>query len=97
MYGLIGRILCAPGRRDALAAILGGMGAMPGCISYVVAEDLSDPDALWVTEVWETSEAHSRSLELTEVQAAIGAGREMIAGMDHRYETRPIAGIDPNT
>ncbi len=97
MYGLIGRILCAPGRRDALGAILGGMGAMPGCISYVVAEDLSDLDALWVTEVWETPEAHSQSLELPEVQAAIAAGREMIVGMDHRSETRPISGIGPIT
>lgn len=93
MYGLIGRILCAPGQRDALGEILGGMGAMPGCVSYVVAEDSADPDALWVTEVWETSEHHAQSLQLPEVQAAIGAGRELIAAMDRRFETRPIGGI----
>ena len=48
MYGLIGKITAAPGQRDALAAILlGGTGAMPGCLSYIVATDPSDLDALW--------------------------------------------------
>jgi quinol monooxygenase YgiN len=34
MYGLIGKIRCVPGQRDALAAILiEGTSAMPGCRS----------------------------------------------------------------
>jgi len=35
MYGLIGKILCIPGQRDTLAAILAhGTAGMPGCLSY---------------------------------------------------------------
>ena len=52
MYGLIGRIRAVPGQRAALAAVMVEDGAMPGCLSYVVAEDPADADVLWVTEVW---------------------------------------------
>jgi quinol monooxygenase YgiN len=93
MYGLIGRIRTTPGARDELAEILIGMGSMPGCRSYVVANDREDPDALWVTEVWESAEAHAASLQLPEVQAAIGQGRPLIAGFESRFETVPVGGI----
>ena len=43
MYGLIGRMRAIPGQRAALAAILlEGTAAMPGCLSYVIAEDPAD-------------------------------------------------------
>ena len=93
MYGLIGRMRAVEGGRDELAAILAGMGEMPGCLSYVVAGDDSDPDALWVTEVWESPEAHAASLGLPAVQAAIERGRPLIAAFEQRIETRPIGGI----
>ncbi len=55
MYGVISRIQATPGQRDALASILvEGSAGMPGCLSYVVARDLGDPDSLWVTEVWDS-------------------------------------------
>ena len=94
MYGLIGRILAVPGKRDELAAILvPGEGGMPGCLSYVVANDPGNPDALWVTEVWDSAESHRASLQLPEVQAAIARGRPLIAGFDNRHETEVLGGI----
>jgi len=93
MYGLIGKITVAPGQRDALAAILlEGTGAMPGCLSYIVATDPSDPDALWITEVWDSQAQHQASLNLPSVQAAIAKGRALIMGFSHRVETTPIGG-----
>jgi len=93
MYGLIGKITTAPGQRDALAAILlGGTGSMPGCLSYIVATDPSDPDALWITEVWDSQAQHQASLGLPAVQAAIARGRPMIKGFSNRVETAPIGG-----
>ncbi len=69
MYGLIGRIRAVPGKRDELAAILiQDDGAMPGCLSYIVAEDPTDADLLWVTEVWTDQAAHRASLQLPAVQ-----------------------------
>jgi quinol monooxygenase YgiN len=93
MYGLIGKIRCIPGQRDALAAILlAGTSAMPGCRSYVVANDPKDADALWVTEVWGSAESHRASLSLPAVQQAIQKGKPLIAGFAERFETAPIGG-----
>jgi quinol monooxygenase YgiN len=94
MFGTIGRIKAIAGKRDALAAILAsGSGEMPGCISYIVAEDLADADALWITEIWESKEAHQASLSLPVVREAIGKGRPLIAGFDSGAQTRPISGV----
>jgi len=93
MYGLIAKITAVTGRRDTLASILiDGTVGMPGCHSYLVAADATDPDALWVTEVWESQASHQASLQLPVVQAAIGKGRPLIAGFSNRVETAPIGG-----
>ena len=93
MYGLIGKIDAVPGERDALAEILlNGLRDMPGCVSYVVARDSADADALWVTEVWESEAAHRASLELPGVQDAIAQGRPKIGGFAQRVVTEPLGG-----
>ena len=93
MYGLIGKMTAVAGQRDALAAILlDGTQAMPGCLSYVIAQDPADENALWITEVWESQASHKASLSLPSVQAAIAKGRPLIAGFSNRVETVPIGG-----
>ena len=93
MYGLIAKLTATPGQRDALTAILlEGTGQMPGCLSYVIARDTADPDALWVTEVWESAASHQASLALPAVKAAIAKGRPLIAGFSQRVETTPVGG-----
>ena len=94
MYGRIGRITAATGKRDALAAILlDSTQAMPGCLSYVVATDAADPDTLWVTEVWDNAASHKASLTLPAVQAAIAKGRPLIVTFGNTVETAPIGGV----
>jgi quinol monooxygenase YgiN len=44
---------------------------MPGCRLYLVAVDETDPDAVWVTEVWESEDAHTASLQLDRVKEQI--------------------------
>lgn len=93
MYGLIGQMLAAPGRRDDLLAILSeGTAGMPGCLSYVLATDPGNADAIWITEVWTDKAAHAASLQLPGVQAAIAKARPIIAGFPQRFETTPIGG-----
>jgi quinol monooxygenase YgiN len=93
MYGLISKINTVPGQRDALVAILlEGTQAMPGCISYVIASDPADDNAVWITEVWDSQASHHASLSLPAVQAAIAKGRAVIAGFGSRVETVPIGG-----
>jgi quinol monooxygenase YgiN len=93
MYGLIGKMSAVAGQRDALASILlESTGAMPGCLSYVVATDPADADGLWITEVWDGPESHKASLSLPVVQAAIAKAKPLIAGFSNRVETAPIGG-----
>jgi quinol monooxygenase YgiN len=93
MYGLIGRMRAVSGQRDALISILlNGVSGMPGCLSYVVAQDPADADAIWITEVWESKDSHKASLGLPSVQDAISRGRPLIAGFDQHGETIPVGG-----
>ena len=94
MYGLIGKFKCVEGKRDELIGILtADVGEMPGCLSYVVAKDLDDPDSLWITEVWENQASHRASLQIPEVKAAIGAGMLLIDSFDMHVTTEPVGGI----
>ena len=82
-----------PGQRDTIAALLlESTQAMPGCLSYVIATDPTDPDALWITEVWDTAASHKASLSLPAVQAVIAKARPLIAGFSNRVETVPLGG-----
>jgi quinol monooxygenase YgiN len=93
MYGLIGKMTAVPGKRDELIAILlGGVGEMPGCLSYIVATDPSDANAIWITEAWDSKASHDASLSLPSVKDAISKGRPMIAGFSDGVVTTPVGG-----
>jgi quinol monooxygenase YgiN len=94
LYGLVSQLLVAPNQRDAFARLLvGATGNMPGCLSYVVALDAARADALWITEVWTSREAHDQSLALPAVSAAMAQGRPMISGVGVRAQTTPLGGV----
>ncbi len=74
MYMLHGRLAARPGRRDELLAVLAEgehQARLPGCRLYLVAIDESDADGVWVTEVWESEDAHRASLQLELVKEQI--------------------------
>jgi len=93
MYGLIGKMIAAPGQRDALIAILlEGIAGMPGCLSYVVAKDPTNENAIWITEVWDSKESHQASLSLPAVREAIARARPLIASFGDSTMTEPVGG-----
>ena len=93
MFGIIGNMIAHEGKRDELIAILlDGTREMPGCMSYVIAKDLTDENALWITEVWDSQQSHQASLTLEPVQQAIAKGKPLIAGFGERIETSPVGG-----
>ena len=93
MYGLIGKMKAVPSQRDTLISILlEGVSDMPGCLGYVVARDPEDPDAIWVTEVWDSQTSHKASLSLPSVKAVIARGKPLIASFDRYIETVPMGG-----
>jgi quinol monooxygenase YgiN len=94
MYGLIGKATCVAGKRDEFIAILlKDVGTMLGCLSYVVARDPKEPDAIWITEVWDSKESHSASLQLPAVRQAIAKGRPLIANFGEQTVTEPVGGF----
>lgn len=93
MYGLIGRMKAAAGQRDALLEILlEGIQSMSGCLSYVVAKDPNDPDAIWITEVWDSEASHKASLSLPSVRKAIERAKPIIAEFAEHFVTEPVGG-----
>jgi len=93
MYGVIGKMLAVAGQREALLTImLEGQAPMAGCRSYVIARDPKSEDGIWITEVWDSKEAHAASLQLPQVQATIAKARPIIAGFAEFIETEPLGG-----
>jgi quinol monooxygenase YgiN len=93
MYGLIGKMTSVAGRRDELVAILlEGIAGMPGCLSYIVAYDPADANAIWITEAWESKASHDGSLSLPAVKDAIARGRPLIAAFGDAVVTTPVGG-----
>ncbi|MCB0177739.1 MAG: antibiotic biosynthesis monooxygenase [Anaerolineae bacterium] len=93
MYGLIGKMIAVADQRDALIAILlESTAEMPGCISYVIAKDSVDANAIWITEVWNSPESHRASLSLPAVQQAIAQARPLIANFEAPTITEPVGG-----
>lgn len=91
LYGFIGEMKAAPGKRaELIAYLLQGSGEMPGNLAYIVAEDTADPDTIWITEVWRSKADHEASLALPQVREAIAKARSIIAGFGTSVETRPV-------
>lgn len=97
MYGLIAKLTTHPGKRPELVPILSaGAAKMPGCLSYVIAEDPSSEDILWITETWDNRQSHDASLELRAVQQAMPLARPLIASFERVAETCPVWSAEPH-
>src|SRR3989442_12722887 len=72
-YGMCGKILAKEGQRDALLDILleASRTPMKGCEIYIVSKSATEPDAIWVMEVWQTEADHQASFKLDSVKALI--------------------------
>ena len=93
MYGLIAKLIIAPGKRDEMIAILKDSAAnMPGCLSYVVAKDATEENTLWITEVWDNASSHDASLQLPAVKTAIPLAKGLITGFEKVAATTPVWG-----
>lgn len=94
MYGQIAKITAVPGKRDELSTLLvEGTANMPGCLSYIVAQDANDEDSIWVSEAWDSKQSHEASLSLPSVKTTISKARPLIAAFSNRVVTTPVGGI----
>ena len=95
-FGLVGSFKARPGQGGALAALLvqaaDALDRNANCQLYVVSRSPDDVDAVWVTEVWTSSDAHQASLEDQRVRELITEARPLIAGLGERFELSPLGG-----
>ncbi len=82
-YGYLATMRTTAGNRDDVVQILvGGADALRavGCHLYVVSVSDTDPDLIWVYEVWQSKKHHDESLSLPETKAAIARVMPMLTG-----------------
>ena len=95
-FAMGGKLLAQAGQRDALVAILLEaarlLGEMPECELYIVNTIPDEPDAVWVTELWSSEEAHGKSLEREDVRALIQRAMPLIVGMADQVRLTPVGG-----
>ena len=88
-FANVGTMGVLPGKRDEVIAILTNSNpalAEIGCLVYEVGGRDDDPDTVYVTEIWESEEAHGKSLDLDTVQAAIAQAMPLLTGDFGGYE-----------
>lgn len=93
-YALFGKLTAHPGKREELTKIMlesETLKDMEGCIYYILHEAEDNPDDLWITELWESKEAHTASLKNEKVLEIIGRCRHLIAGVS-AIKVRPLGG-----
>ena len=87
------------GQRDALIEVLTDAGAalqpVADCALYVVNTVATEPDTVWVTEVWSSQEAHQAYLATDAFKVALDRGRPLIEGVGEQIEIVPVGGKGP--
>lgn len=95
-YGLHGKLQAKSGAGAQLAEILLEASRLvanaKGCHLYLISTDVEHPDAVFVTEVWDSSEDHRASLQMPEVRALIGQAMPLLDGPPQGGQTLKVHG-----
>jgi quinol monooxygenase YgiN len=90
-WGLLGRMIAQPGKREALiAALQESSRGVPGKLLYLIQLEQDDPDAFWINEVWTCKAAYDACLGLPQVLLGMERCGPLLAGIEHRIETIPL-------
>ncbi|RCX21759.1 quinol monooxygenase YgiN [Fontibacillus phaseoli] len=94
-FGMNVKFTAKAGQRDALVQILLGaataMEAIPECEKYMISVSDSEPDTIWVNEIWNDAGAHKASLDQEATKASIQQAMPLIAGVE-AFQIRPVGG-----
>jgi quinol monooxygenase YgiN len=63
---------------------------IPGCRSFVVANDPTNPDSLWITEVWDSEQAWQASMEIPAIKSSIDKAAALVADWGQTVVTAPV-------
>lgn len=95
-YGCYVKFTAQPGRRDALVKHLLNAAAFVektvGCELYIINTSPTEPESVWVTEVWRSQEEHDASLTVEGAQEAIKQVLPLLAGSPEKIDLLPVGG-----
>ncbi len=95
-YGLHGKFNVKKGKADELGAILIEASQIvskaKGCQLYAISKDPGIPDAVWVTEIWDTKADHDASLSIPEVRSLIAKAIPLIDGAPSKGQELEVMG-----
>lgn len=95
-FGMYTKIPAQPGKRDELVELLleaaEAIQQLPDCYLYLVNVSANEPDVIWVTEVWESAEAHQASLNMESAKEAIKRGLPLIGEPVESIKLVPVGG-----
>lgn len=63
-----------------------------GCKLYLISNDKDDPEAVWVTEVWDSKEDHDNSLKVEGVRELIAQAMPILAGQPQQGQELTVLG-----
>jgi len=94
-YGLFGKLVVQNDKRDELIAILLNAAELwqknEECLSYIIGIT-DNPNDVWVSELWESKEAHDTSLEPEDIRELIMTARPLIYEMPAGTELQALGG-----
>jgi len=94
------KMTARPGQGPALADLMlrvaDGLQSVAGCELYVINRSPSEPDVVWVSELWLGQEALDASLETLrtdEGKAQMAEVMALLAGPPERIDVEPLGGV----
>ena len=95
-YGLHGKLKATTGNAEKLASILLQASQLvstaKGCHLYAISKDPTDPDSVWVTEIWDSRQDHDNSLTIDGVRELIGQAMPLLDGKPEKGQELEIIG-----
>ena len=95
-YGCYVKFTARPGQRDALVQHLlraaDGVRLVAGCQLYLINTSPTEPESVWVTEVWRSQQEHDASLTIEGAKEAIQHVLPLLAGSPEKIDLLPVGG-----
>jgi quinol monooxygenase YgiN len=84
-YALINKMTTQTGKREEVIRIMLESGKAfdenPNCLLYLVSKDKSDPDVIWVQDIWTSQEAHSKAMSDSVMKEYVEQAMPLLDGM----------------
>jgi len=95
-YGLQNKFYAIEGKKDQLISLLLKASKLvlssDSCHLYMISEDKTDGNCVWITEVWDTKEAHDKALMEPKVLELIKDALPLLSDMPQKGIVLEIIG-----